>query len=85
MPLNDFINSLIPDRFKLTYELKTKVRGVIITQILFGFILINLGLFYWFNGHILYELLLNTVLGIILIVLIFFIDKFNKYETYINF
>lgn len=82
---NNFINRLIPDRFKLTYELKTKVKGVLITQLVFGSILCVVGIFYWINGRILHELVLNTGLGIILITLIFFLDRFDKYESYINF
>jgi signal transduction histidine kinase len=83
--LNEFINSLIPDRFRVTYEIRSKVKGAIYTQILLGVILCIVGLFYWIDGHILHELILNTGIGVFLLVLIFFLDRFNKFESYINF
>ncbi len=82
--INNYLDSLIPDRFKITYELKTKVRGVLFTQFLFGTVLSIVGLFYWINDHVLHELVLNTGLGLFLIVLVFFINRFNRYESYVN-
>lgn len=82
--LNNFINNLIPDRFKLTYELKTKARGVIITQIIIGILLSFIGILLWVIDQNLTDLVLNTGIGIFLLAAIFTLRYFTKFESYVN-
>lgn len=82
--INDFINNLIPDRFKLTYELKTKARGVIITQIIIGILLSLIGILLWVADQNLVDLVLNTGIGIFLLAAIFTLKYFTKFESYVN-
>ena len=82
--LNDFINNLIPDRFQLSYEFKTKARGVIITQIIVGILLSFIGILFWVLDHDLVDLILNTGVGVFLLITIFTLKYFTKFESYVN-
>ncbi len=83
--LNRFLNNLIPDRFKLTYELTTKVRGVLTSQIIIGIILTCLGIFFLYFENNPLELYLNTGIGIFILSSLFLLRFFNHFESYINF
>lgn len=83
-PVNNFINELIPDRFKLTYELKTKARGIIITQLIVGSLLTFIGVFFLILDNDLVEFLLNTGVGLFLLFTIFILKYFTKFESYVN-
>ncbi len=82
---NNFIDSLIPDRFRLTYELTTKVRGAIISQIIIGILLTCLGIFFLCFEDNPLELYLNTGIGIFILCSLFLLRFFNHFESYINF
>jgi len=83
--LDSFLNNLIPDRFKLTYELTTKVRGVLTSQIIIGIILTCLGIFFLYFENNPLELYLNTGIGIFILGSLFLLRFFNHFESYINF
>ncbi|MCF6351847.1 MAG: HAMP domain-containing histidine kinase [Cyclobacteriaceae bacterium] len=82
---DSFLNSLIPDRFKITYELTTKVRGALISQIIVGIILACLGIFFLFFEKNSLELYLNTGIGIFILSSLFLLKFFTHFESYINF
>ncbi|MCF6359528.1 MAG: HAMP domain-containing histidine kinase [Cyclobacteriaceae bacterium] len=81
---NIFINNLIPDRFRVTYELNTKVRGAIISQIVIGTILTSVGLLLWYFEKKSLELYLNTGVGVFILLSIFSLKVFKSFESYIN-
>jgi len=83
--INHFIDGLIPDRFKLTYELTTKVRGVLTSQLIIGIILTGLGMFFLYFENNPLELYLNTGIGIFILSSLFLLKFFNHFESYINF
>jgi len=82
---NNFIDGLIPDRFKLTYELTTKVRGVLTSQLIIGILLTCLGLFFLYFENNPLELYLNTGIGVFILSSLFLLRFFNHFESYINF
>ncbi len=82
---NSFLNNLIPDRFKLTYELTTQVRGVLTSQIIIGITLTCLGIFFFFFENNPLELYLNTGIGIFILSSLLLLRFFNHIESYINF
>ncbi len=81
---SSFIDTLIPDRFKVTFEVETKVRGAIYVQLVFGSLLLAVGLFFWFKYHLWHELLLNGLAGTVTIAFIFALKRFDRFENYIN-
>ena len=82
--LNNFINKLIPDRFKITPELNIKARGFVITQLIIGIILILIGIFLGLFENDLVELYLNTSIGLYLVFMVFALTRFNNLENYVN-
>ena len=82
--INNFIDNLIPHRFKLTYELKTKAQGVVISQIIIGLLLFIIGLFLWIVDKEISVLILNIGMGIVLLASIFILDFFDKLESYVG-
>ncbi|MCF6353034.1 MAG: HAMP domain-containing histidine kinase [Cyclobacteriaceae bacterium] len=82
---DSFLNSLIPDRFKITYELTTKVRGALTSQIIIGIILACLGIFFLYFEKNSLELYLNTGIGVFILSSLFLLKFFDHFESYINF
>lgn len=83
--VDKFINSLIPERFKATYEDETKVRGALFVQLTFGLLLSFLGLYFGIIDDVWHELVLNTGMGVFLLASLFSLSLFNKFESYVNF
>ncbi len=82
--LNNFINNLIPKRFKVTYEQKTKARGFVITQSIIGVLLILIGLFLGIVEGDLVEFFSNTFIGIYIVAIVFSLRLFKDFENYVN-
>ncbi len=82
--LNNFINNLIPDRFKVTYEQQTKARGFIITQSIIGILLILIGLFLGIVEGDLVEFYSNTFFGVYIVSIVLSLRLFKDFENYVN-
>lgn len=83
--LHKFIDSLIPSRFVVTYENKIKVRGALYVQLTIGTLLTFLGVYFGLFNNVWHELLLNTGMGIFLLISMFSLPLFNRFESYVNF
>lgn len=82
--VNQFINNLIPFRFQLTFDLKTKARGFVISQIIVGILLVAIGIFFRFVEYDPVEFYLNTAAGLYVLAAISTIKLFKYFESYVN-
>ncbi|MCB0505367.1 MAG: HAMP domain-containing histidine kinase [Cyclobacteriaceae bacterium] len=81
---NTFINNLIPYRFQLTFDLRTKVRGFVISQVVVGTLLILIGLFFRYIEYDEVEFYLNTAAGFYVLLALPTLKLFKHFENYIN-
>lgn len=81
---NTFINNLIPYRFQLTFDLKTKVRGFVVSQFIVGSLLVLIGIFFKYVEYDKVEFYLNTIAGLYVLFTIPSIRLFKHFESYVN-
>ncbi|MCB0497281.1 MAG: HAMP domain-containing histidine kinase [Cyclobacteriaceae bacterium] len=82
--LTNFIDNLIPYRFQLTFDLKTKVRGFVGSQLIVGSLLVLIGIFFKYIEYDPVEFYLNTAAGTYVILAFFTIRWFKHFESYVN-
>lgn len=82
--LNNLINNLIPDRFKVTYELNIKVRGFLISQLFIGALIIGIGFLLGYDENDPLKFYLNIGIGLFLIFTSLTLHLFRILESYIN-
>ena len=81
---NTFINNLIPYRFQLTFDLKTKVRGFVASQLIVGSLLVLIGIFFKYVEYDKVEFYLNTLAGLYVVLTVPCIRFFKNFESYVN-
>lgn len=82
--VDEFINNLIPYRFQLTFDLKTKARGFVASQLIVGSLLICIGLFFRYVEYDPVEFYLNTAAGFYVLLVLPTIRLFKYFESYVN-
>lgn len=82
--VDEFINNLIPYRFQLTFDLKTKARGFVASQLIVGSLLIAIGLFFRYVEYDQIEFYLNTSAGFYVLLALPTIRFFKHFESYVN-
>lgn len=82
--ISNFIDNLIPYRFKITFDLETKARAFITSQIIVGGLLILIGAFFTFVERDVVEAYLNTIGGLYLLFTVPAIRLFKHFESHVN-
>lgn len=83
--LNSFILNLIPDRFKSTYDISVKSKGIVIAQLMMIVALTCIELYFGYFESNWHEIYLNLGVSIYIVGSIYLLRYFKSLESYVNY